>query len=142
TVSIRETKSYTEEESDNFWVQFGSSFGDSFGTFLDVLGNVMIALVYVLPYGLVGGAIVTAVILIHRHKKKTKGEKNPTPPTSPHGFGRPTPMAANASDTAPVTPPAEPVASPFDAPPVTHDAPPAEDGKSADESKERFCPRD
>ncbi|MDD6981520.1 MAG: DUF4349 domain-containing protein [Clostridia bacterium] len=134
TVSIRETKSYTEEESDNFWVQFGSSFGDSFGTFLDVLGNVMIALVYVLPYGLVGGAIVTAVILIHRHKKKTKGEKNPTPPTSPGGFGRPAPMTANASDAAPTTPPASPT-SPFDAPPVTHDAPQTGEDGSTDSNK-------
>ena len=135
TVKIRETKSYTEEESDSFWVQFGSSFGDSFGTFLDVLGNVMIALVYVLPYGLVGGAIVTVVILIHRHKKKIKGEKNPTPPTSPNGFGRPTPVAADMSDATSATPPSESAPSPFDAPPVTHDAPQTGEDGTGDSNK-------
>lgn len=135
TVKIRETKSYTEEESDSFWVQFGSSFGDSFGTFLDVLGNVMIALVYVLPYGLVGGAIVTVIILIHRHKKKIKGEKNPTPPTSPNGFGRPTPVAADMSDATPATLPSESAPSPFDAPPVTHDAPQTGEDGTGDSNK-------
>lgn len=68
-VTLRDVSAYTSGE-ENFFVRFGHSFVNSFTVFVKVLGNIIIGLLYALPYLLVVALIVTAVMLLMRRKKK------------------------------------------------------------------------
>ena len=102
SVSLYDVKSYSEGE-DSYIVRFGKSFGKSFVSFAKVLGNVLIVLVYLLPYALIVAAVIVLVVVLTR--KKRKNAKNMTPPTPggavPVRFGTPA-GDAPIGPTAPV----------------------------------------
>lgn len=91
TVSLYDVKSYSDKD-DGFFVRFGRTFGKSFSSFVEVLGNVLIVLVYLLPYLLIAAVIIVVVILLTRKNRKNRG-KNTTPPACgsavPMRFGTP-----------------------------------------------------
>lgn len=92
TVYLRDVKSYSDG-GENFIVRFGRSFGKSFVSFAKVLGNVLIVLVYLLPYLLIAAAVILIIVFAMRKNRKqrtqTDGERpdggNPAP-------GGPAPM--------------------------------------------------
>jgi hypothetical protein len=71
SISISEVQSYTSTHPD-FWKTFAESFGSSFHGFISFLQNVLIFLVYLIPYAL----ILAAVILIVRWRRRVKDKKN------------------------------------------------------------------
>lgn len=100
SVSLYDVKSYSDGE-DPYIVRFGKSFGKSFVSFAKVLGNVLIVLVYLLPYALIVAAVIVLVVVITRKNRKRKNIHQPTPPTQ----GGAMPMRFGAPDgSAPASP--------------------------------------
>ena len=92
TVYLRDVKSYSDG-GENFIVRFGRSFGKSFVSFAKVLGNVLIVLVYLLPYLLIAAAVVLIIVFTTRKNRRkraqTAGERQDVDPSAPEG---PVPM--------------------------------------------------
>ena len=75
-VTLRDVTEYTlEEEEEGYFLRFGRSFVSSFGSFVDVLGEILIAVVYLLPYALVAGGVIVLIIFLKRRKKADKVEE-------------------------------------------------------------------
>ena len=74
-VTLRDVKTYTEEEPETYWQEFGRSFVNSFSIFVNVLGKILIVILYLLPYLLVAGGIVFLILWIRRRKKKKNTPK-------------------------------------------------------------------
>lgn len=86
TVYLCDVKSYSDG-GENFIVRFGRSFGKSFVSFAKVLGNVLIVLVYLLPYLLIAAAVVLIVVFVTRKKRKKRAQTGGGRP----GGGNPAP---------------------------------------------------
>ena len=88
TVYLRDVKSYSDG-GENFIVRFGRSFGKSFVSFAKVLGNVLIVLVYLLPYLLIAAAVVLIIVFTTRKNRRkraqTAGERQDVDPSAPGG---------------------------------------------------------
>ena len=116
-VNLSDVKTYSSN-NENFLVRFGTSFGKSFRSFATVVGNIAIALVYVLPYLLIAAVIVTVIIVVTKKKKKKNGGQPPRPTQPPMtpppsgGFGYPASPMPHTPPTPP-TPPASPSQAPM-----------------------------
>lgn len=102
-VNLSDVKTYSSN-NENFFVRFGTSFGKSFRSFAKVVGNIAIALVYVLPYLLIAAAIVAVILIVAKKKNKKNGGRPPRPTTPSMtplsgGFGYPTPPTTPSDDT-------------------------------------------
>lgn len=92
TVYLRDVKSYSDG-GENFIVRFGRSFGKSFVSFAKVLGNVLIVLVYLLPYLLIAAAVVLIIVFTTRKKRKKRAQTGgDRPDGTPPAPGGPVPM--------------------------------------------------
>lgn len=104
TVYLRDVKSYSDG-GENFIVRFGRSFGKSFISFAKVLGNVLIVLVYLLPYLLIAAAVVLIIVFTTRKNRRKRAQTGgDRPDGTPPAPGGPVPMrfGARGGNGAPV----------------------------------------
>lgn len=70
-ITISQVNSYSSVHS-SFWYKFLNSFGSAWQGFLNVLQNIVIFLVYLIPYIL----LILLIIWIRRYRKKKKAAKS------------------------------------------------------------------
>ena len=76
TVNLREVIEYTEEPENNFISRLGNAVKNTFVVFGEVLGEILIGIVWILPFALVAGAVALIIVIsVKRRKKKKLSEK-------------------------------------------------------------------
>jgi cytochrome c-type biogenesis protein CcmH/NrfF len=76
-VTLREVKEYQEPEEESYLSRMGSSFVGAFKSFVNVLGEILIVLIWVLPYLIVAAVILMVLIVYNvRRKRKKTNEDN------------------------------------------------------------------
>ncbi len=70
-IDIYEVATYTEVKADTAWNRFTKAFKGSFEGFLTFLQNLVIGIIYVLPYLIIIIIILVIVLLIRKKKGKT-----------------------------------------------------------------------
>jgi cytochrome c-type biogenesis protein CcmH/NrfF len=74
-VTLREVKEYEEPEKEGYLSCLGGSFVNAFESFVKVLGEILIVMIWMLPYLIVLGIILVAVIVWNARRKR-KNAKN------------------------------------------------------------------
>lgn len=74
-VTLREVKEYEEPEKEGYLSRLGGSFVNAFESFVKVLGEILIVMIWMLPYLIVLGIILVAVIVWNARRKR-KNAKN------------------------------------------------------------------
>jgi hypothetical protein len=76
-VTLREVKEYQEPEEESYLSRMGSSFVGAFKSFVNVLGEILIVLIWVLPYLIVAAVILTVLVVynVRRKRKKTNEDR-------------------------------------------------------------------
>lgn len=76
TVNLREVIEYTEEPENNFISRLGNAVKNTFVVFGEVLGEILIGIVWILPFALATGAVALIIVIsVKRRKKKKLSEK-------------------------------------------------------------------
>lgn len=71
TLDLSEVVEYTEKD-DSFATRFIEALKNTFGVFIDFMGEVLIVIVWVLPFAIFAGGITFLIIFLVRRKKKNK----------------------------------------------------------------------
>lgn len=72
TVNLREVIEYTEEPENNFISRLGNAITNTFIMFGEVLGEILIGIVWILPFALAAGAVALIIVISVKHRKKKK----------------------------------------------------------------------
>ena len=72
SINVYNVSEYTPPVDETFWTRLGRSALDSLQSALGVAQNLVIVLVYLLPYLVVGGLIALVIILIVRNRRKKR----------------------------------------------------------------------
>lgn len=76
TVNLREVIEYTEEPENNFISRLGNAVKNTFVVFGEVLGEILIGIVWILPFALAAGAVALIIVIsVKRRKNKKLSEK-------------------------------------------------------------------
>lgn len=76
TVNLREVVEYTEEPENNFISRLGNAVKNTFVVFGEVLGEILIGIVWILPFALAAGAVALIIVIsVKRRKNKKLSEK-------------------------------------------------------------------
>jgi hypothetical protein len=73
-IRLNEVHEYHEEEP-TYFEELGDAFVGSIRNFVDVLGNIVIILIWVLPFGIVAAAIVLLIIFLERRSRKQRTKR-------------------------------------------------------------------
>jgi hypothetical protein len=73
-IRLNEVHEYHEEEP-SYFEELGDAFVGSIRNFVDVLGNIVIVLIWVLPFGIVAAAIVLLIIFLERRSRKQRTKR-------------------------------------------------------------------
>ena len=76
SVDISEVVTYSEVKADSAWNRFAEAFAGSFTGFIEFLQNLVIGLIYLLPYIVIVAIVVVVIIRIHKKRKIKKEKKN------------------------------------------------------------------
>lgn len=75
-VTLKEVKEYEEPEEEGYLSRLGGSFVNAFESFVKVLGEILIVIIWLLPYLVVVGIILVTVTIYNiRRKRKNASEK-------------------------------------------------------------------
>ncbi|MBQ8496855.1 MAG: DUF4349 domain-containing protein [Clostridia bacterium] len=73
-ITLNEVREYHVEEK-TYLQELGEAIVGSMENFVDVIGNLIIVVVWVFPFGFVIAGIILAVVLLERHSRKKKAKK-------------------------------------------------------------------
>ena len=86
SIDISEVATYSEVKADTAWNRFADAFAGSFAGFITFLQNLVIAIIYLLPYLIIIGIVIFIIVkvrkkkgkvpLFRRKKKEISKEKN------------------------------------------------------------------
>ena len=76
SVDISEVVTYSEVKADSAWNRFAEAFAGSFTGFIEFLQNLVIGLIYLLPYIIIVAIVVVVIIRIQKKRKIKKEKKN------------------------------------------------------------------
>lgn len=75
-MNLREVIEYTEEPENNFISRLGNAVKNTFVVFGEVLGEILIGIVWILPFALAAGAVALIIVIsVKRRKNKKLSEK-------------------------------------------------------------------
>jgi len=75
TISVSEVVTYTEPKADTLLNRIAEAFSDSFSGFISFLQNLLINIIYLLPYLIIIIVIIVIIIVARRKKKAKKAKK-------------------------------------------------------------------
>lgn len=75
-VDISEVVTYTEVKADSAWNRFTEAFGESWVGFVTFLQNIVIAIIYLIPYIILIGVVIALIVFRVKRKKKKNKNKN------------------------------------------------------------------
>ena len=76
TVELTEVIEYTEvKEEVTFWTRLGDAVSNTFVVFGNVVGEILIGLIWILPFALVLGAVAVIAIVVTKKNRKKKAAK-------------------------------------------------------------------
>ena len=78
-VTLNEVKEYKEPEKVTYFDRLFESLGGTFKSFASVLGEILIVLIWVLPYGAVAAVVVVVIVACSKRNKKKKNENREDP---------------------------------------------------------------
>lgn len=76
SIDIEEVATYSEVKADSAWNRFAEAFEGSFAGFITFLQNLVIGLIYMLPYIIIILVVVVIIIRIHKKRKNKKEKQN------------------------------------------------------------------
>lgn len=103
-IDLSQTETYTPPKAKTFTDKLGEAFSGSFNSAVDFMQNLLIALIWLLPYVIIIGIIVVIIIVIVKASAKRRRLNPPVqrPMAMPYTMnGNPPPMNANVNSPPP-----------------------------------------
>ena len=75
SIDITEVATYSEVKADSAWNRFVEAFGASFVGFVETVQEIVIAIIYLLPYILIVAIVIVVIVVVRRRKKKAREAK-------------------------------------------------------------------
>ncbi len=72
-VTLNEVMEYREPEKETYLDRLGASLGGTFRSFARVLGELLIVVIWILPYAVIAAAIIIGLVIYNNRRKKKNG---------------------------------------------------------------------